>query len=284
MFLAPRHLIFSNRGRICRPVTQTLSRSASLITSSYLKSFLRQHQKYWMISKMSCMSVTNLCVSPTKGKGQVQVIFGPMFSGKSTELLRRIRRYQIANQDCLVIKYAKDNRYSTDEVATHDKQAIPAIKATKLLNINTSRFSVIGVDEGQFFEDIVPFAEIMADRGKIVIVAALDGTFERKPFGTILNLIPIAESVIKLSAVCNTCFREAAFTKRISNEKEVEVIGGSDKYLAVCRQCYHKATTFTGVENIDAARSVRKTLNLKRCRSPFSAVNDGRRNPSFQES
>eukprot|EP00069_Balaena_mysticetus_P020888 bmy_13156T0 len=100
--------------------------------------------------------------------------------------------------------------------------------------------AVIGIDEGQFFPDIVEFSETMANAGKTVIVAALDGTFQRKAFGTILNLVPLAESVVKLTAVCMECFREAAYTKRLGVEKEVEVIGGADKYHSVCRLCYFK--------------------------------------------
>lgn len=84
------------------------------------------------------------------------------------------------------------------------------------------------------------FCERMANAGKTVIVAALDGTFQRKAFGSILNLVPLAESVVKLTAVCMECFREAAYTKRLSMEKEVEVIGGADKYHSVCRLCYFK--------------------------------------------
>ncbi|XP_002127533.2 thymidine kinase, cytosolic-like [Ciona intestinalis] len=177
--------------------------------------------------------------SPSKGRGQIQVILGPMFSGKSTELLRRIRRYQITQRNCLVIKYAHDNRYSDDSMATHDKQVTKAVKATRLLALkNLDSYSVIGVDEGQFFPDIVQFCDSMSSSGKTVIVAALDGTFERKPFGAVLELIPIAETVVKLSAVCNSCHREAAFTKRLGFETAVEVIGGTDKYMAACRSCF----------------------------------------------
>uniref|UniRef100_A0A8C7X6T1 Thymidine kinase n=1 Tax=Oryzias sinensis TaxID=183150 RepID=A0A8C7X6T1_9TELE len=88
------------------------------------------------------------------------------------------------------------------------------------------------------FPDTVEFSEEMANLGKTVIVAALDATFQRKPFGNILSLVPLAESVVKLHAVCMQCYREAAYTKRIGVEKEVEVIGGADKYQAVCRTCY----------------------------------------------
>lgn len=189
---------------------------------------------------MSCVNLpTVLPRSPTKTRGQIQVILGPMFSGKSTELMRRVQRFQIAQYKCLVIKYGKDTRYSSN-FSTHDRNTMEALPACLLRDVvqEAQGVSVIGIDEGQFFPDIVEFSETMANAGKTVIVAALDGTFQRKAFGTILNLVPLAESVVKLTAVCMGCFREAAYTKRLGTEKEVEVIGGADKYHAVCRVCY----------------------------------------------
>ncbi|KAK2495639.1 hypothetical protein MC885_018230 [Smutsia gigantea] len=215
--------------------------------------------------------------SPSKTRGQIQVILGPMFSGKSTELMRRVRRFQIAQYKCLVIKYAKDTRYSSN-FSTHDRNTMEALPACLLRDVAQEALgvAVIGIDEGQFcrcvwwdrqrcsvfcvapgsccsewklalpsshpfqFPDIVEFSEAMANASKTVIVAALDGTFQRKAFGTILNLVPLAESVVKLTAVCMECFREAAYTKRLGTEKEVEVIGGADKYHSVCRLCYFK--------------------------------------------
>nr|XP_048307830.1 thymidine kinase, cytosolic isoform X5 [Myodes glareolus] len=147
---------------------------------------------------------TVLPVSPSKTRGQIQVILGPMFSGK--------RNTMDALPACLLRDVAQE-----------------------ALGV-----AVIGIDEGQFFPDIVEFCEWMANAGKTVIVAALDGTFQRKAFGNILNLVPLAESVVKLTAVCMECFREAAYTKRLGMEKEVEVIGGADKYHSVCRLCYFK--------------------------------------------
>uniref|UniRef100_H3B914 Thymidine kinase n=1 Tax=Latimeria chalumnae TaxID=7897 RepID=H3B914_LATCH len=177
---------------------------------------------------------------PSRSQINIDVIFGPMFSGKSTELLRRVRRFQIARYDCLVIKYSKDTRYSNTGIATHDRNMMEAVPASKLKDVYQKALScrVIGIDEGQFFPDIVEFCEDMANRGKAVIVAALDGTFQRKPFGSILNLVPLAESVVKLNAVCMECFKEASYTKRLGTEEEVEVIGGAEKYHAVCRVCH----------------------------------------------
>ncbi|XP_065217167.1 thymidine kinase, cytosolic-like [Planococcus citri] len=180
-----------------------------------------------------------------------QVIFGPMFSGKTTELIRRLKRYTFAMYRCLIIRYIKDTRYSEDSIASHDGQTLSATSCSNLydmINI-VDNFDVIGIDEGQFFQDsIISFAEEMANRGKIVIVAALDATFQRTEFGKILQLVPIAESVVKLNAVCMTCFSDASFTKRTTNEQEanqitcfqVELIGSTDKYMSVCRECHRQ--------------------------------------------
>jgi thymidine kinase len=191
-------------------------------------------------------------------KGEIQVILGPMFSGKTTELLRRIQRYTIAKRSCVVIKYAKDTRYSVSCASTHDSREAEAVAATNLFDVREQieRCDVIGIDEGQFFPDLVAFADQMANEGRVVIVAALDGTFQRQAFGDVLHLIPLAESVLKLSAVCMTCYGSAAFTKRLGAETKVEVIGGADKYLAVCRRCYAGEPITPGVPHAKKQRRV----------------------------
>uniref|UniRef100_T1J2J9 Thymidine kinase, cytosolic n=1 Tax=Strigamia maritima TaxID=126957 RepID=T1J2J9_STRMM len=185
-------------------------------------------------------NTVNANLPPNQRKGQIQIIFGPMFSGKTTELIRRLRRFKIANYKCLIVKYANDTRYDASGLATHDRQVLSAVSAVLLepLDTTAAAFDVIGIDEGQFFNDVVSFSEKMANLGKIVIVAALDGTFQRKGFGDILNLVPLAESVIKLTAVCMKCFAEASYTKRKGKDTAIEVIGGADKYMAVCRGCF----------------------------------------------
>ncbi|CAL1282816.1 unnamed protein product [Larinioides sclopetarius] len=187
----------------------------------------------------------NKTASPSEAKGHIQIIFGPMFSGKTTELIRRLRKYQIANHKCLIIKYSHDTRYSEKEISTHDRQTLDAISVATLSDLKNQaeNYSVIGIDEGQFFPDVVVFSEEMANIGKIVIVAALDGTYQRKGFSNTLQLVPLAESVIKLTSVCMLCFEEASYTKRIGNETELEIIGGTDKYMAVCRSCYESSST-----------------------------------------
>ncbi|XP_047143822.1 thymidine kinase, cytosolic isoform X2 [Hydra vulgaris] len=175
-------------------------------------------------------------------KSLSHLIFGPMFSGKTTELLRRITRYSFARYKCLLIKYEKDIRYSNNGVSTHDQRVHEAVACTVLRDVKhlTKEFDVIGVDEGQFYPDVVQFCEEMAGMKKTVIVAALDGDFQRKPFGNVIDLVPLAESVIKLSAVCMCCYGEASFTKRLGSDTKVEIIGGADKYMAACRGCHKK--------------------------------------------
>eukprot|EP00088_Acartia_fossae_P026863 TRINITY_DN27634_c0_g1_i6.p1 TRINITY_DN27634_c0_g1~~TRINITY_DN27634_c0_g1_i6.p1 ORF type:complete len:238 (+),score=44.80 TRINITY_DN27634_c0_g1_i6:35-715(+) len=191
----------------------------------------------------------------TYQKGQIQLILGPMFSGKSTELIRRLKRYQVAKYDVLIVKYAKDVRYDEYGIATHDRQTLPAVAATNLAELTdmAAKFDVIGIDEGQFFPDI-GWAEDMANNGKVVLIAALDGTYQRKPFQNIMNLVPLAENVSKLNAVCMHCFGEASFTKRTSDEDSLEVIGGADKYMAACRVCYN-------ADNIKEATSPKEVNN-----------------------
>ena len=179
--------------------------------------------------------------------GKLQVIFGPMFSGKSTELQRRLRRHTVANRRVLVVKYAGDNRYddkvgSSNSAVTHDLATMPALPTKDLSNIDNvvHNYDVVGIDEAQFFDDVVGYCEKWAQLGKVVIVAALDATFQRKPFKSILGLVPLAEEVTKLTAVCTDCAADAAFTARTTKETAVEVIGGASCYKAVCRACYPK--------------------------------------------
>lgn len=168
----------------------------------------------------------------------IELIVGPMYSGKTSELFRRLKRLKIARKSCIMIKYANDIRYSQEYASTHDREFIPAI-STLLLNDMFSeiqKYDVICIDEGQFFPDLVSFCNHLANQNKKVIVSALDGTFQRRPFDTVANLIPHVESLTKLTAICAVCGQEASFTRRITNEEEVEVIGNEDKYQAVCRK------------------------------------------------
>lgn len=180
--------------------------------------------------------------------GRIEIILGSMFSGKSTELIRQHKRYKVINKKVLVIKYHIDKRYdSGNKISTHDKQQIECLSLEKLEHLyDSSEFKeadVIIIEEAQFFEDLFNFSTNSADKyGKIVIVAGLDGDFKRNPFGDILKLIPHAEKVSKLSALCTICGdgTKASFTKRIVCSNEITLIGGTNEYLAVCRNCYLK--------------------------------------------
>ena len=176
-------------------------------------------------------------------RGHIETIFGPMFSGKSTELHRRVRRYKLAHGTCLVINFFEDNRYSSKEVSvTHDKCTMDAKKLKMLSELSKEDLKnhhVIGVDEGQFFPDLIECVDKWANMGKIVIVAALDSTFDRKPFGRVIELVPISESVDKLTAICVECKENAAFTFRTNTSHAVQLIGGEELYKPVCRKCYN---------------------------------------------
>lgn len=178
------------------------------------------------------------------------MIVGPMFAGKSTELLRQMRRYEHAGRRCIVVKFEGDTRYDEESdqgdscetyISTHDERNVmKAVKSGYLKDMKSvvRSVDVIGIDEGQFFPDLLEFCEDAANMGKTVIVAALDGTYRRDPFGSVCDLIPKCESVVKLTSVCVECGGIAPFTKRTSAETEVTLIGGKEHYAPVCRKHY----------------------------------------------
>ena len=173
--------------------------------------------------------------------GKISIIIGPMFSGKSTELIRNIKRYSIKKKSTIVVAYEFDNRYSNDKkVVTHDKYEYPAIKSSNLSDILNTLLSyeVIGIDEGQFYPDLVNVCEELANKGKIVIISALSGNFKREPFEVISKILPKCESILNISAICFNCNEDAHYTLRISEDKDEIVIGGEEKYKPSCRECY----------------------------------------------
>ncbi|URH26636.1 thymidine kinase [Fowlpox virus] len=177
--------------------------------------------------------------------GSIHVITGPMFSGKTSELVRRIKRFMLSNFKCIIIKHCGDNRYNKDDinkVYTHDLLFMEATASSNLSvlvpTLLNDGVQVIGIDEAQFFLDIVEFSESMANLGKTVIVAALNGDFKRELFGNVYKLLSLAETVSSLTAICVKCYCDASFSKRVTENKEVMDIGGKDKYIAVCRKCF----------------------------------------------
>eukprot|EP01139_Manchomonas_bermudensis_P006471 Amastigsp_a177261_13.p1 type:complete len:193 gc:universal Amastigsp_a177261_13:78-656(+) len=174
-------------------------------------------------------------------RGRIELVLGPMFSGKTTELLRRVHRFKLAGQNVLLLKSAKDTRGDERTHAlTHDGKRAPAMPVTRLADAADAvrGVDVVGVDEGQFYEDLETGCESFAQQGKTVIVAALDGDYQRAPFLPVVRLVAKSDSVTKLLSVCVGCGTEAPFSRRLSKEQAVEVIGGADKYEAVCRACY----------------------------------------------
>lgn len=187
--------------------------------------------------------------------GKVEGIFGPMFSGKTSELIRRLKRHSIANSKCLAVKYENDIRYSSDNISTHEKMIYVAKCASKLMPLmeEALKYDVIGIDEGQFFPDILLFCNELRNAGKIVIVSALDMNFKREPFSLSALLSGIADESLKMKAVCVVCKKDAAFSKRLTTEQTLEVIGGAETYAATCLFCHEFANAFQ-LEQLNTVR------------------------------
>ena len=175
----------------------------------------------------------------------IDIILGCMFSGKSTEMIRRYNQYKAINKNILLINHLCDTRYGKNIVSSHNKVKIDCTSCKELLPlIDTELFTaseIIMIEEAQFFPDLYKFCITSADKHhKHVILSGLDGDFKREPFGDILKLIPHSEEVVKLHAMCKQCNDGtfASFTKRITNNKEQCLVGGLDHYIPVCRKHY----------------------------------------------
>jgi thymidine kinase len=181
-------------------------------------------------------------------EGWIEVICGGMFSGKSEELIRRIRRAKIARQNVLAFKPMIDDRYHKEAIASHDglmADAKPIKSAKEILDYITPDVDVVAIDEVQFFDmDIVDICQQLADEGKRVICAGLDQDFRGKPFGPTPYLLAVAEFVTKLQAICVQCGGPASRTQRLINgrpaaiDDPVILVGASEQYEARCRHCH----------------------------------------------
>jgi thymidine kinase len=174
--------------------------------------------------------------------GKLNLIIGPMFSGKSTMLLNRYRRYKIAGKKCLLVKYAKDNRYSDKEFVTHDNIRYEAISCNELNELKDiiEEYEVICIDEIQFYIDGAHYADLWANNGKIVETCGLNGDYLRKPFYQINLIIPRVDNITFITAVCQETGDDAVFTKRLTKEDTQELIGSTENYKAVSRKIYFK--------------------------------------------
>lgn len=173
--------------------------------------------------------------------GWIEVICGCMFSGKTEELIRRVRRAQIAKQKVIVFKPEMDTRYSDDRIVSHSDQTHISVSITNANDILTmvDDYRVIGIDEAQFFTtDLVDVCDTLADRGKRVIVAGLDQDYRGNPFEPVPQLLAIAEYITKTLAICMVCGNPADRTQRITESQERVLVGAKDHYEARCRKCF----------------------------------------------
>jgi len=172
--------------------------------------------------------------------GYLEIILGPMYSGKTSKLLELYKQFTFCGIDTLVINYGEDNRYSDGlELVSHDQLKIPCIKALTLEEIGPLSSRVILINEGQFFPDCVQWIKRAVEEDhKIVYVCGLDGDYKRQPFGNWLDLIPFCDKVTKLHSFCSHCRQKRAiFSHRLSKDTEQKVIG-SDIYIPLCRSCF----------------------------------------------
>ena len=173
--------------------------------------------------------------------GYLELILGPMFSGKTTRLIQHYKAYKYIGTKIVVINYSLDTRYSETALSSHDRVEIPCVFTNTLSDKSLwMNADVILINEGQFFADLVPTVVEMVDTyQKQVHICGLDGDFRRQRFGSLLDLIPYSDKVEKLSAFCGMC-RDgtlAVFSYRVSTESE-QVVIGSDNYMPLCRRCY----------------------------------------------
>jgi thymidine kinase len=178
---------------------------------------------------------------PSPNSGWIEVIVGSMYSGKTEELIRRLRRAQIARQRVEIFKPAIDNRYSQDHIVSHSELRIPSrlIRSARDVLRHAHEAQVIGIDEGQFLgPELVKVCERLARRGKRVIVAGLDQDYAGRPFEPMPQLLAVAEYITKTLAICVVCGNPAHRTYRKKRRPGRVVVGGEDLYEARCRRCH----------------------------------------------
>ena len=178
------------------------------------------------------------------GGGWIEAVVGSMFSGKTQELIRRLRLAQIARQNVQVFNSALDVRYAKDHIVSHDLNKTPSIAVAKAHDILTKvkpDTQVVGIDEVQFFdEEITEVCETLADDGRRVIVAGLDQDYRGAPFAVTCRLMGVAEFVTKNLAICTLCGNPANRSQRLSSGRKVIDVGAADKYEARCRRCFKR--------------------------------------------
>jgi thymidine kinase len=182
--------------------------------------------------------------------GSLDIILGPMFSGKTTRIIDLYDKYLTENKLPIAINFANDTRYHDKLLSTHDKRMIPCIQCMTLNDVlhrdEIQNSSIILINEGQFFNDLYDTVILLVEKyDKHVIIGGLDGDFKRVKFGQICDLLPFCDSVVKLNAICE-CGKPAIFSHRITNETTQVIIGASN-YKPLCRTCYLHATTESSI-------------------------------------
>ena len=190
------------------------------------------------------MELLENSIKAPKKKGSIEVITGSMFSGKTEELIRRLRRAQLAGLRVEIFKPSLDSRYSGNRIVSHDDRSIvstPVDNPSAILLL-ASDVDVVGIDEAQFFDNsIIDVCNKLADDGMRILVAGLDMDFSGKPFGPIPALMAIAEYITKVHAICMSCGNLAQYSFRKSEEAKVVLLGEKELYEPLCRNCYNKA-------------------------------------------
>jgi thymidine kinase len=180
-----------------------------------------------------------------KKTGSIEVIAGSMFSGKTEELIRRLKRAKIARLKVEIFKPAIDTRYSVAEVVSHDENSILStpVESSGNIMLLTGDVDVIGIDEAQFFDNgLIDVSINLANMGIRVIIAGLDMDFKGKPFGPIPGLMAVADHITKVHAICMRCGDVAQFSHRLSSAEKLVLLGEKDEYEPLCRSCFTKAT------------------------------------------
>lgn len=192
--------------------------------------------------------MSKIIMSSQTESAYLEIILGGMYAGKTSRLVEIYKQCKFCNINVTVINHQIDNRYDEELLSTHDMVKIPCIKTNNLMDLynNNNEMTnifhtsdVVLINEGQFFPDLEKFVKLLLVFGKKIYVCGLDGDFERKKFGQILDLIPLCDKVTKLSSLCSLCKNgtPGIFSKRISSEKEQTIVG-FDNYIPVCRNCY----------------------------------------------
>lgn len=189
--------------------------------------------------------------SPKQRRGSIEVVCGSMFSGKTEELIRRMKRAQFAKQRVEIFKPGIDVRYSEDEVVSHNHNTIPStpVDSSASILLMAHDAEVIGIDEAQFFDmGLVEVVIELANRGVRVIIAGLDMDFKGVPFGPMPSLMAVADDVYKAHAICVRCGNLATFSHRLVDSDKRVLLGETEKYEPLCRECYVKANHLTDAD------------------------------------